>query len=487
MYDLSRRPDITESIPVPLSAQGERARAYSSDKRFDIVVNGMGFLLWADPSHPYRRGAEQVQKEQFDNSREAGEQTLGGPWIRSQTSWHQGAGIEFYEPGAEVDTQYRFNRSHGVDVWTEGQASLLPAMTQAVAAMTGTVRVAHYRHAGADGYVLGHATSMRRYNAAGVLQATSAALAGVTLGPVTGIAGRTYHSTASAITYLNWSGGGVPTSTAVRTTAAAPTAMAVVKHRLLVATGRSLYWVADTGAGGVLGEGDDLLIHTHPDASWTWTGISETSDAILLTGNDGVSSRVYALVVGNDAEVPEFESPVEVLQLPPGEIVNDLQTYLGTYIVAATTSGVRVGVLGGEGQVQIGPLSVDRAGTSVAFWDRFAYVGVTGKLEDGTSGVIRIDLSAPIGETELYPWACDVSVNGAFAVTSTEVLPDGTVLIGAGTGLFRPSGSLLTEGWFETGKIRFATTEKKDFQRVVLVGTLNTGSVDIDAIVGATT
>ena len=83
MYDLSRRPDVTESIPLPLSAQGERARAYSSDKRFDIVINGMGFNLWADASHPYRRGAEQVQKDQFDNSKEAGEQTLGGAWIRS--------------------------------------------------------------------------------------------------------------------------------------------------------------------------------------------------------------------------------------------------------------------------------------------------------------------------------------------------------------------------------------------------------------------
>lgn len=235
-----------------------------------------------------------------------------------------GAGIDFYEPGAEPDTQFRFRSSHGVNVWTEGQASLLPAMSAAVTSLSGTGRVAHYRHAGADGYVLGHATSMRRYNAAGTLQATSAALAGVILGPVTGVAGRTYHSTASAITYLDWSGGGVPTSTAVRTTAAAPTAMAVVKHRLIVCVGRSVYWVANTGAGGVIGEGDDLLVHTHPDENWVWNGIAETSDSILLTGNDGVSSRVYSLSIGNDTDVPEFDSPVEILQLPPGEIINDL-------------------------------------------------------------------------------------------------------------------------------------------------------------------
>ena len=145
-----------------------------------------------------------------------------------------------------------------------------------------------------------------------------------------------------------------------------------------------------------------------------------------------------------------------------------------------------MGLLGQEGQVQIGPLSVDRAGKSVAFWDRFAYVGVTGALEDGSSGVLRVDLSAPVGDTDLYPWACDVST-GSGTSTSVEVLPDGTVLAVAGTSMYRPSGSLVTSGWVETGRIRYATTEKKDFQRIGLVGTLNTGSVDIDAIVGATT
>lgn len=123
----------------------------------------------------------------------------------------------------------------------------------------------------------------------------------------------------------------------------------------------------------------------------------------------------------------------------------------------------------------------------MAFHDRFAYVSVSTGLEDGTTGVIRVDLSAPVGESDLYAWACDVTSGATGAASSVVALPDGSLVLLAGAGVFRPSGSKVTNGWLETGRIRFATTEKKDFQRIALVGELNTGSIDIDAIVGATT
>lgn len=111
-----------------------------------------------------------MQKEQFDTAREAGEQTLGGAWIRSQTSWHLGAGVDFYEPGLEEGTRFRFNSSHGVDVWTPGRVTLLPELEAAVTGLT-TPRVSALFDA-AGGFLVTSGTSVTLRDNAGVLQDT---------------------------------------------------------------------------------------------------------------------------------------------------------------------------------------------------------------------------------------------------------------------------------------------------------------------------
>ena len=75
--------------------------------------------------NPYQRETAPYRKDQFDNSKEPGEQSLTGWWIRSQSSFHGGTGIKFYDPTSGESTNYRFTDSQGVDVWTKGQVSLL--------------------------------------------------------------------------------------------------------------------------------------------------------------------------------------------------------------------------------------------------------------------------------------------------------------------------------------------------------------------------
>ena len=50
---------------------------------------------------------------------------LLGWWLRSQSSFHSGSGIKFYDPSAGETVDYRFTDSKGVDVWTKGQVTLL--------------------------------------------------------------------------------------------------------------------------------------------------------------------------------------------------------------------------------------------------------------------------------------------------------------------------------------------------------------------------
>jgi hypothetical protein len=130
-------PDITESIPVSLSRAGARAADESRDKAFNIGIAGMGFELRANGQHPYMREADQVRKDQFDASDQAGEQSLGTWWRRSQDDWSLGEGTEWYEPGVREESQFRYFEGQGVDPWTQGRMTLLHQVEESVAVETG--------------------------------------------------------------------------------------------------------------------------------------------------------------------------------------------------------------------------------------------------------------------------------------------------------------------------------------------------------------
>jgi hypothetical protein len=95
---------------------------------------------------PYQRETAPYRKEQFDNGAEPGEQSLTGWWIRSQSSFHNGSGIKFYDPSSGEATKYRFTDSQGVNVWTKGEVSLLKDVDN-THIMTGTVTGTSHQHA----------------------------------------------------------------------------------------------------------------------------------------------------------------------------------------------------------------------------------------------------------------------------------------------------------------------------------------------------
>jgi len=93
--------DISEDIPYDLAVPSTEATFELTDVAYDIVIDDLPFIANVSNQNPYRRETAQYRKDQFDNSVEPGEQSLTGWWLRSQTSWHNGAGISFYEPGTD--------------------------------------------------------------------------------------------------------------------------------------------------------------------------------------------------------------------------------------------------------------------------------------------------------------------------------------------------------------------------------------------------
>jgi len=105
----------------------------NTSNTYDVAVGGIPFFLGISEKYPYKRETAQYRKQQIDMQKEPGEQTLTSWWLRSQSSFHYGAGIRYEEPIQGETVPYRFNKSAGVDVFNIGKVTLLPdvALNQA--------------------------------------------------------------------------------------------------------------------------------------------------------------------------------------------------------------------------------------------------------------------------------------------------------------------------------------------------------------------
>ena len=117
--------DITEGLPYVLSNPVTIPTFTPNAEAYDMSINGQPFFIASSDETPYRRVTAQYRKQQIDQTREAGEQTLTGWWVRSQSSFHQGQGIKFFEPLQDEGLRFQYTESKGVNVWNRGQITLI--------------------------------------------------------------------------------------------------------------------------------------------------------------------------------------------------------------------------------------------------------------------------------------------------------------------------------------------------------------------------
>jgi len=120
--------NITEGLPLTLSNPAGSTAYTATGYAYDVAIGGLPFFISPLDDSPYRRVTAQYRKQQIDQSREPGEQTLTGWWLRSQSSFHYGQGIKFFEPIQDESLRFQYTESKGVDVWTRGQATLLKSV-----------------------------------------------------------------------------------------------------------------------------------------------------------------------------------------------------------------------------------------------------------------------------------------------------------------------------------------------------------------------
>jgi hypothetical protein len=143
--------DITEKFQYDLARPLDVVEGYElNSEAFDVAINQMPFLVAVSTELPYRRETVEYKRQQIDQTVEPGEQSFTGWWLRSQSSFHLGAGAKYFEPIQDENLRFRFEDSEGVDVWTRGQANLLKDVDTSHVTTSSALKLRSIRESGRD-------------------------------------------------------------------------------------------------------------------------------------------------------------------------------------------------------------------------------------------------------------------------------------------------------------------------------------------------
>jgi len=450
--------DITEgranqAIAVDVGIVSTSQYWQNTSDSYDVAVGGQPFFYAINDARPYIRQTAPYKKDQFDNGKEPGEQSLTGWWLRSQSSFHSGSGIKFYDPSAGETVDYRFTDSKGVNVWTKGQVTLLKD-TATTHYTTGAIQTngkpfqiaRSIEYNGTNGVLLwdeydvdkiaedGTVTHFLDY-AAGTDYAVNAICDdGTNAFWITNIIAsgtprlRVYKKLLTGVSgagdTLMISDNGITVNTAV---------MEYVKDRIVMGINNKIYEISSSASTL------PSPVYTHSDTDIVFSSITASGPAIYVAGYSGTQSSIFKFTLNTSGVMPTLTTAITAAEMPVGEIIHKIFYYLG-YMMIGTNKGIRAAVVSDQdGSINYGPLIVETTQPCYDFAARDRFIWCATSV-DGAAGVIRIDLGNEI-ETLRFAYANDLYVSGtsgystvtcAFAGT-TDRLVFATTAVNAGS------------------------------------------------------
>jgi hypothetical protein len=453
-------------LPIALGG-GQGTVSGTLDNNFDAFIDGYGLNLHITRDNPYRRETAQWRKEQIDQAPEAGEQTLSSWWIRSQMSFHGGAGIKYLDTVAEQDSvlnRIRFDESRGIDVWTQGEIKRLPD-TEFLTATSGRTFLFSTTIDAESYLVYAYASTVRanRAVAADTLTYTITGMSG-TVKSLTIDGSHYYVATSDAKIFkgpIDGSTDGVEIWDFVDSTATVTLGWA--KQRLMAGVNNAVYELE--GIGPTLPD----PLYEHPSDGWVWTVFCDAPDAVIGAGYAGLNSAVLGFTLTDVSGAPELTPGVAIADMPVGERIESMYLYVGSRLAIGTTLGLRIGQFDSlYGAFTYGPLTVETEGPVTALCGRgqFVYAGTT---VDDEPALLRVDLGT---ETEpgRFAWATDLrlAAEGETGdVTGLTVDHNGLLAFAVNDyGLNRETATYTGRtAWLRTARIRMTTVEPKRYKR----------------------
>jgi hypothetical protein len=448
--------DITEGRPTRAIATdigivSDGAVWQNTDINYDVAIGGLPFIYAISDSRPYIRQTAPFRKDQFDNQTEPGEQSLTGWWIRSQSSFHGGTGIVYFDPQtSDPFGHYRFADSKGVDVFKQGEVTLLNNV-DVNHVTTGRVRT--------NGRPFQAARSIKYNNTEAVLlwdeydvdkivpgsapvhfidynSGTDAAVYGIC---DDGTNAFWITNTATKKTVYKKPLTGTSASTADVTLmfdeigTIANATMEYVKERIVMCADNKVYEFSSSAVAM------PTAVYTHPSTTHVFTSVAASGSSIYVSGYNGIQSTIIKFTLSTAGVMPTLTSAVVAAELPVGEIVHRIYYYLG-FMMIGTNKGIRAAAVSEvDGSLNYGPLIVETSQPCYDFAARDRFIWCATSV-NGEPGVIRMDLGTEI-ETLRFAYANDIYYPGvtnhvttscAF-VNGTEQLAFTTSATSAGT------------------------------------------------------
>lgn len=464
---------------------------------YDVTIGGLGFRFASDQDKPLMWQTAPYTRQQIDQASEAGEQTLSNWWLKSQTSYHGGAGQLNLErvdlPPAVSHT--RFDASKNVDVFTPGVVTRLPD-TAVVSTDTAT-SIVGVKSAGTDRAVYVNQTG----------QLIRCVVATSSNAQFTGVTETVYSVTTDGVmcyaagTTGVWRVDPAVVGTALKIISYAADTQPVVKwvkSRLMLSTAGGVYEI-DSNLAVTTALAAPMLRYQHPTVGWVWRCFAETPSGILAAGDSGGVSEVTKFDLAATGATPILTAAAVIVTMPVGERILSMVGVMGSFVALGTTAGIRIATIQAfYGYLTLGPLTnpstdVTYPVAAVTTRDRFIYAA--GYATD-EPGLVRLDTATQTDSSGRYAYASDliaptVPPNLALFSTAVTVLPVNNRIVFSvpGVGLCMEgvgAGSART-AYVRTSRIRFGTTEPKLFKFGRVRGNLSSGEIEVTTITRDTT
>ena len=504
--------DISEDLPLNVGNPGTSGFWTNSGEDYDVAFGGIPFFLAPTDTNPYQRETAPYRKDQFDSSKEPGEQSLTGWWIRSQSSFHIGQGIKFYDPSSGESSPYRFADSQGVDVWTKGQVTLLKDVFEnhittatldtwnrpqqhirsiqwTASSVTKNAVLLH------DGYDVdkiqqdGTIDHFIDYNAGSAEPVYAICDDGVFAYWVTNSTqggANKLHMYKKPLTGSSASTADEVTMFYATGTVIVNAIMEYVKDRIVLCINGKVYEIAPNATAL------PTPIYTHPNSNYVYTSITASGPAIYTSGNAGIQSTIQKFTLTSAGAMPTLTSASVAAELPPGETVYKIYYYLGNMMIG-TSKGVRAALVNDQdGSLSYGPLIVETSQPCYDFAARDRFVWCATGIGALDAGLIRVDLSQIIeGEPLRFAYANDLQYTQTETHRTTGVAFFGalnqlafcTAYNSTNGHVYREEASTLrSSGYLTTGYIRYGTLEPKNYKFIRARGIFTDGSMDIQSI-----
>lgn len=502
-YKVSGRTSSSSGLFVP------------STYTYDYALGGQPLVSATTDQRPDTEKLADQKKQQFENYKDPGEYSLTQWWLRSQSSYVGGTGIIYQDPDTQGQPRnIRFAHSIGVDPFTYVNNLALLKECNPTTLLNGTGSGVAYCKGisssvfgdivfaaqGVNWYVQTVGISDLPSTAANNMAPSASASSTLTGGMVT-LADAAQQIAHAYVFLLDPTGGqsgvyrldkpatGALTATRIyvanSTTTPPGVTLGASRGSVFLGLENALYVLNPyAGANTVL-----PTVSAQVPQGQVIVSITDGPDATYVGANGFNQGYIYKTTVDPTSGAVNGLQLTAVL--PQGELINDAQAYLNSYMVLATTTGIRVGTFtpGFSGAIfQYGPklLTVPRSGTGsgpeggvgfgrISFYGSRAYICTLGPAQhDGFYGLMAVDLATIVTDNNTganFQAYCtwDYVPNTATQIIDVTVTSTGRAIFTYSSGAsaviaLEHRDNYISSGYMDTGRCRFNTIEPKLFK-----------------------